>query len=90
MLTNKQKKQLRAEANSLSSIIQVGKDGLSFNLIETVDHALEAHELIKISVLKSAPLDVSGCAVEIASQTHAEIVQCIGRVLILYRKKRKK
>lgn len=86
MLTNKRKKELRSDANSLNAIIQIGKDGLSYNVLETIHLALEAHELIKISVLKTAPVSLNELAIEISSQLDCDIVQIIGRVIILYRK----
>ena len=53
MLTNKEKKYLRKLANPLNSIFQVGKEGISLNQIKGVNDYLEAHELVKISVLKN-------------------------------------
>ena len=52
MLTNKQKSTLRSMANSLRPLFQVGKDGVSHNLINTLSDSLEAHELVKLNILK--------------------------------------
>ena len=85
MLNNKQKRFLKAEGNSLRAIFQVGKDGTTPNLFKTIDDSLTAHELIKISTLKTCPQDVREVAIEIAAATKSEIVQIIGRTVLLYR-----
>jgi len=86
MLTGKQKRQLRAMANGLKPLFQVGKDGVSYNLFNTVNDSLEAHELVKISLLKTCTQDVREVAFDISSNTNSEIVQIIGRTVILYRR----
>lgn len=85
MLTNKQKSFLKSQANSLRAIFQVGKEGCTPNLFKTVHDSLTAHELIKISVLKTCPTDVREVAFDLASETKSEVVQIIGRTIILYR-----
>lgn len=90
MLKNKKKSELRASANSLKPIIQIGKDGIGFNSIDTIEKALKAHELIKISVLRSSPLDVNAAAIEISATTGCDVVQVIGHVIVLYKENRKK
>lgn len=84
-LSSKQRAFLRGEANSLQAIFQIGKDGLSKALIDGVDGALETRELVKISILETADVDVRRSAERIASATDAQVVQCIGRKIILYR-----
>ncbi|MBE6121972.1 MAG: ribosome assembly RNA-binding protein YhbY [Solobacterium sp.] len=86
MLTGKQKRYLRSLAETQPAILQIGKDALSDNLIDTVDKALAARELIKIRILKTAPEDTQELAFDLAMHTHSEIVQIIGRTLILYRR----
>lgn len=90
MLTGKQKRHLRSLAVTMNAIIQIGKDGLSANLIDTVDAALEAHELVKISVLKNCDENVMELALDIAAATNSEIVQRIGRTIVLYRRSSKR
>ncbi|MFV0255496.1 MAG: YhbY family RNA-binding protein [Erysipelotrichaceae bacterium] len=85
MINNRQKAQLRALANQLNTIGQIGKDGISNNLISFLDDALEAHELIKINTLKTCPISLNEIAIDLASVLHCQVVQKIGRVLILYR-----
>lgn len=89
MLKSKDIRFLRAKANTLTSLFQVGKDGVSKNVIQAVNNALEAQELIKINVLKTADEEVRAIAYDIASATNSELVQVIGRVIVLYRKSKK-
>lgn len=72
------------------AIIQIGKDGLSANLIETVDLALEAHELVKISVLKNCDDNVKEMALDMAGMTNSEVVQIVGRTIVLFRRSKKR
>ena len=84
-LTSKQRAALRGMANTLQPIFQIGKEGVNKNLIEGIDQALEKRELIKVSILENADVDVRRSSERIASATDASVVQCIGRKFILYR-----
>jgi RNA-binding protein len=86
MLTSKQKSELRSLANTLPALFQVGKDGVSANLTKTIGDSLTAHELVKISILKSCPTPVMEVALDISSACKCEIVQIIGKTVVLYRK----
>lgn len=86
MLNKQDKKQLRKLANGYSPILQIGKDGLSYNAIQTLDDALEAHELVKCKLLKTSPIDVNEAAIECARNTHSEIIHIIGKTFVLYRR----
>lgn len=85
MLNGKQKRFLRSMANKLKSLVQIGKDGLSYNVIESLNVNLIAHELVKVNLLKTAPLSVNEVAVELAVETKSEIVQIIGKTILFYR-----
>jgi len=85
-LTGKQKRYLRSLMVNESAIFQIGKEGLSDNLIEKVDDALEKRELIKIKVLKNCAEDMKELSFDLAMNTKSEVVQLIGRTFILYRK----
>ncbi|CAM2361296.1 ribosome assembly RNA-binding protein YhbY [Listeria seeligeri] len=85
MLTATQKRFLRKEAHSIQPIFQVGKGSVSPNLIIQVKEALEARELIKISILQNCEEDKQTVAEKISSRTGAYIVQVIGRTIILYK-----
>ena len=87
MLTNKQKSYLRSLAQSERAIFQIGKDGISDALINTLKDALKARELVKLSVLKTAPTDdLKELAFDLARLSGGEVVQIIGRTIILYKK----
>ena len=85
MITTKQRAQLRALANPLEVILQVGKSGVIDTLVKQVDDALEARELIKITVLENAQTTSRAVADEIAVKVKADVVQVIGSKFILYR-----
>lgn len=89
MLTTKQKSYLRKLAQTRKALIQIGKDEISENMIKTIQDSLEAHELVKVSMLKTCSLSVDEAAIQIASSTHSEIVQIIGRTFVLYRRSKK-
>ncbi len=85
MLNSRQRAQLRGMANGIETIFQVGKGGISPQLIKQVDEALEARELIKLRCLESSPLTSREAADSIAEETSADVVQVIGTRFILYR-----
>ena len=89
-LTSKQRAQLRGLANSIDTILHIGKDGIGDNLIKQADDALEKRELIKGRVLvETSPLSPREAAEDIARQTGSDVVQVIGSKFVLYRKKKK-
>ena len=88
-MTSKQRAYLRGLANTIDSIFQIGKGGISPVLLEQLDNALEARELIKISVLETAPGNAKELAQEIADGTNSDVVQTIGSKITLYRAKKK-
>ena len=85
MLTSKQRAQLRAMANEIPAIFQIGKEGIGDNLIQQLDDALEARELIKLTILRNSDVEVREASEELCSALGAEPVQCIGKKLVLYR-----
>jgi len=84
MLTGKQKRFLRAEANQLKPIFQVGKIGVNENMVKQIIEALEKRELIKISILQNCEDDKDTVAEQLAEGTGAEVVQIIGNNIVLY------
>ena len=86
MLTTKQKVFLRSLAQTEKPMFQIGKDAISDNLIKTVNNAFRPHELIKITVLKNVSDDIKEIAFDLARLTKSEMVQVIGRQVILYKK----
>ena len=90
-LTSKQRAQLRGLANSLDTILQVGKDGIGDNLVKQADDALEARELIKGRVLdNNIEYDARTAAEALAKATRSEVVQVIGTKFVLYRESHSK
>jgi RNA-binding protein len=85
LLTSKQRSKLRALGNELAPILTVGKNGITDHLIEELNAALDARELIKGRVLPHTVFDVAEIANELAAQTTAEVVQVIGRNILFYR-----
>lgn len=90
MLNSKQRAYLMKMASSISSIFQIGKASLTPEIIEAVDAALEKRELIKISVLKNCADDPKELAEMIAERTHSQVVQVIGKKIVLFRVSKKK
>lgn len=88
-MTSKQRAYLRGLANSIQPIFQIGKSGLSENLLKQLDDALEARELIKINVLGTAPEAVRTLGNQIADGTNSIFVQAVGNKITLYRAKKK-
>lgn len=88
-MTSKQRAYLKSIASNISAIFQIGKSGVSENLIKQLDDALEARELIKITVLETAPENVKDLGNELAEKTNSILVQTIGSKIVLYRKKKK-
>lgn len=85
MLTGKQKRFLRAKAHHLQPIFQVGKGGVNENMIKQIADALEARELIKISVLQNCEVDKKEVAKLLAEGAEAHLVQIIGHTIVLYK-----
>ena len=84
-LTSKQRAQLRGMAATMDTILHVGKDGISDNLIKQADDALEARELIKGRVLENSMYTAREAAEELSVATRSEVVQVIGSKFVLYR-----
>lgn len=89
MLDAKDKKKLRKEVQDRRSLFQIGKDGIGDKLIDTLEDSLRAHELVKLNLLKSAPLTTAEAAEILAQETGSEIVHIIGHTFVLYRRSKK-
>ncbi len=90
MFTSKERSNLRSMAQTIQPVTQVGKGGISENLIISLSEALEARELIKVSVLNNNDDDPKDIAVELATALKAEVVAVTGKKIVLYRKSSKK
>lgn len=89
MLNEKDKRFLKSKCNQLKATITIGKDGLSHNVVKNILSDLEAHELVKIDVLKTADIDLDSLPIDLAAQTNAHIIQQIGRSIVLYKDSKK-
>lgn len=85
MLTGKQKRFLRSKAHHLNPIFQVGKGGVNENMVTQITDALEARELLKVSVLQNCDEDRYDVADQLVQGTEAELVQVIGHTIVLYK-----
>ena len=84
-MTSKQRAYLKSLAMKMDAIIQLGKGGLTPENTKAVDEALAARELIKIHVLKNCADDGKDLAQILAERTHSEVVQVIGKMIVLYK-----
>ena len=89
MITSKQRSQLRGLAAAEDTIIQVGKGGITDNLIASVDAALKARELVKGRVLENSMLTAREACDALAEACKAEQVQVIGTKFVLYKRNEK-
>ncbi len=85
MITSKQRAYLRALAHDIPAIMQIGKAGISENLLKTFSDALEARELIKLHVLENSGETPRDMLNALAEELGAEPVAAIGRKIVLYR-----
>ena len=90
MLSPKQKRELKALASTLTIRYQIGKNEISETLISMLDKALTAHELIKIDVMKGYDGEMEPLAMDLSMKLKAEVVQIVGRVIVLFRRNKDK
>ena len=87
MITTKQRAYLRSLANGIPSILQVGKEGVTEALIKNVDEALNAREIVKVSVLETSPVSSKEAIEEVMNGIKGcEAVQVIGRKFVVYKR----
>lgn len=89
-MTTKQRAYLKGLAMTMEPIYQIGKSSITPELTEGISEALEARELIKINVLKNCLDDPNELARTLAERTHSEVVQVIGKKIVLYRESKDK
>lgn len=87
-LTSKQRAMLRSMANTMETILYVGKEGVTPSTVKETYDALEARELIKCCVQQGAPLSAREACQKLCQACGAEPVQCIGRRFVIYRESR--
>ena len=89
-MTSKQRAYLKSLAMKLDPVLNVGKESMTPGVTDAADEALEANELIKVGVLKNCMDDPRELAELISERTHSEVVQIIGKKIVLYRPAKKK
>lgn len=76
-------------AQTIRPVLQIGKNSISEGLIDNINLQLEAHELIKVSLLQNSPIEIEEAAAWICEETGCELVQIIGRQMVFYRQSKK-
>ena len=90
MITSKQRSYLRSLSNNITPIFQIGKGGIDDNMLQAIESALEARELIKISILNNSDYGGREASDEICKKLKCDGVQAIGKKIVLYKKSSKK
>ena len=85
-MTTKQRAKLKGLAMTMEPVFRIGKESISPELTEGVRQALEARELVKVGVLKNCMDDPRELAAVLAERTKSEVVQVIGKKIVLYKK----
>ncbi len=88
-MTSKQRAYLKSLANGLEPIFQVGKSSLTPEFTEAINEAFNTRELLKIAVLKNCIDDPKEIAEAVSERTHSQVVQVIGKKIILYKRDKK-
>lgn len=88
-LTTKQRQHLRALAHPLDPVVQIGRQGLTDGVVTELGHALRAHELVKVKVGSECPTPAAELGVQLGEAARAQLVQVIGRVVVVYRRREK-
>lgn len=89
-MTSKQRAYLKGLAMNIDPIFQFGKQSLTPENTKAISEALEARELIKINVLQNCQDDPKEIAATLAERTHSEVVQVIGKKIVLYKESKNK
>ena len=84
-MTTKQRAYLKSLAMNLNPIMQIGKESVTPQVIQAVEELFHTHELVKLSILKNCFDDPREVAEIIADRTHAQVVQVIGKKIVLYK-----
>ena len=85
-MTSKERAYLKSLATNVPALYQIGKDGISENVVKTAADALAARELIKVHVLENSLLDNREAAEELAQKTGSQVVIVIGNKFVLYKR----
>ena len=89
MFTSKQRSKLRSISQTIEPVGQIGKGGITDNMVEALSDVLDKRELIKITVLNNTLDDAKTLSIELAEKLNAEVVCVIGHKIVLYRYSKK-
>jgi len=89
-LSNQQKKKLKSLAHSLKPVVRLGQSGLTTNVLDEIESAIEHHELIKVKISADDRDDKKAIIQKIADKTSSEVVQSIGFMAVFYRENKDK
>ena len=84
-MTSKQRAYLKSLASSLEPLFQIGKSSLTPEVTEAIGEAFNTRELLKVAVLKNCMDDPKEIAAVVAERTHSQVVQVIGKKIVLYK-----
>lgn len=90
MITTKQRSNLRRMAHNLTPVVIVGKEGVTEQVLKSINDVLEARELIKIRLLNNCSLTTREVSTKVCEALDAEGVQCIGSIVVVYKRSSKK
>jgi RNA-binding protein len=88
-LTSKQRQYLKGLGHALSPVLQIGKEGINERQLASISKTLDDHELVKINILETSELNKNEAAEKICEPLKAELVQVIGKKMLLYKKNKK-
>jgi len=86
-MTSKERAHFRALANKIDSTMQIGKHGVTPETVAALDEMMEARELVKLTVLPNCEVSSAAAADMLSGRTRSEVIQVIGKKIVLYRKK---
>lgn len=84
-MTSKQRSYLKGLAMNIDPVFQIGKSSVTPEIVEAISEVFNTHELVKIAVLKNCIDDPKEIANVVAERTHAQVVQVIGKKIVLYK-----
>jgi RNA-binding protein len=89
-LSGKQSRYLRGLGHHLPALVILGKDGITDSFLNSINEVLTAHELVKVKLLNTCPLDRIEASEELSNKTGAAVVQILGNTLLLFKENRKR
>ncbi len=89
-LTSKERAKLRAIGNGIDALVRVGKDGMSSNIVESLNDALRTKELVKVKMLNNSEEDIKAVAAELAEKSGAELIHIMGKTILFFKENKEK